>query len=376
METKKNLSLPIYENWQAFKCNIPSRGHYEYEMLSDAIITGENTTDFGPYQFINPVCRTQGVRAVLILRLDYRLREYGERPFDMKETDVGCYHGGDLPDEIAALASLSMGVRIKAGKLTREFAPSNDKFGRPVGWQDSFIPDIKLEYGRYKLPSVVRECSVVSLEPLKYLADLSEIDTVLLVKAARLYQQALWVAESDPSLSWIMFVSALETAAEQWRRNQSSNEERLRGSKEELYNYLVSLSTPGLTEKVANFLSDSLGATREFVDFVITFLPEPPEKRPPEYLQILWESKQFEKSLKIIYDYRSKALHGGTPFPYPMCESPYYQKDFQALAEKPTGLACQANSGVWLIDDTPLLLNTFEYITRGCLLKWWEQLRK
>lgn len=74
-----------------------------------------------------------------------------------------------------------------------------------------------------------------------------------------------------------------------------------------------------------------------------------------------------------IYDYRSKALHDGTPFPAPMCEPPFYNKEWSVTyAEKPHGGAVGAMGGTWLAKDIPLLLHTFEYITRGTLIKWWK----
>jgi hypothetical protein len=30
------------------------------------------------------------------------------------------------------------------------------------------------------------------------------------------------------------------------------------------------------------------------------------------------------------------------------------------------------SGGVWMEKDVPILLNTFEYITRGVLLNWWR----
>jgi len=35
---------------------------------------------------------------------------------------------------------------------------------------------------------------------------------VALTRAARLYQDALWMIESEPSLAWLLLVSAIETA--------------------------------------------------------------------------------------------------------------------------------------------------------------------
>ena len=69
-----------------------------------------------------------------------------------------------------------------------------------------------------------------------------------------------------------------------------------------------------------------------------------------------------------IYEYRSNALHGGIPFPAPMCNAEMKFED--CMAEKPTGLACHTLGGAWLAKDTPMLLHMFEHITRGVLLNW------
>ena len=53
MENRKKVSIPIYENWIAYKEEKASIGYFEYELFSDAYITGESTSDFGPYQFLN-----------------------------------------------------------------------------------------------------------------------------------------------------------------------------------------------------------------------------------------------------------------------------------------------------------------------------------
>jgi len=376
METKKKLFLPIYKNWIDFKDNKPSHGCSEYPLFSDAHITGENISDFGPYQFINPCSfptSSRKPKIALILRVDERLGGDYYNP-DMNRTDTSCYHGGDLIDEIAAVVSLALGVRIKGGGRTREFLPDDNKYGRPIGWEECFVPEVSPEYGRYKLISVMGERNITLLDPLKHLAELPEKDVVYIIKAARLYQDALWITESAPSLSWVMLVSAIETATEQWQKRKESPEQKLKFSQPELCNYLCSTNVPNIIEKVASYMIDFLGATKKFVDFVLNFLPEPPEKRPPEYLQHKWEKAEMEKTMKSIYNYRSRALHNGTPFPFPMCEPPYGQKDFNAPAEKPIGLGTYAQSGTWKIEDTPMLINTFEYIARNCLLNWWKSL--
>lgn len=375
MKTENKTLPPIYENWLAFIENKASQNISEYPLFSDAHITGENTTDFGPYKFINPCSYTYYAyqpKIALILRVDDRINREIDYP-EMKKTDTTSYHGGDFADEVAAIVSLSLGVRIKAGGRTREFR-EQDKFGRPIGWEKRQIPNIFPEYNRYKVPSVIKEHSIISLEPFKSFFKLSAETAIAVIKAARLYQDALWIVESEPSLAWIMLVSAIEVAATQWKKQNESPVERLKASKPELYKYLEKTKVENITSEVASYLSDSLGAIRKFIDFILEFLPEDPGRRPPQYLQHIWDKSEIKKSMRVIYNYRSQALHGGTPFPYPMCESPYYQKDFDSPAEKPIGLGCYAQGGTWRIEDTPMLINTFEYIVKNCLLNWWENL--
>ena len=79
------------------------------------------------------------------------------------------------------------------------------------------------------------------------------------------------------------------------------------------------------------------------------------------------------RHLRTIYGYRSKALHEGTPFPYPMCEVPFQHEDWAAHAETPLGLATTVGDTTWAREATPMLLHTFEYIARGVLQNWWKE---
>jgi hypothetical protein len=47
-------------------------------------------------------------------------------------------------------------------------------------------------------------------------------DQVALIRAARLHQDAVWIAEQEPELAWLMLVSALETGAGRWDRSAGS----------------------------------------------------------------------------------------------------------------------------------------------------------
>ena len=112
---------------------------------------------------------------------------------------------------------------------------------------------------------------------------------------------------------------------------------------------------------------------RKFRKFIIKFKPPSPTKRPPNVLCHPWEEQALEQSMIKIYDYRSKALHEGIPFPAPMCDPPFFDESWDAPAEKPLGLGAQTMGGSWVVEDLPMLLHTFEYIVRQVLLKWWAE---
>jgi hypothetical protein len=183
------------------------------------------------------------------------------------------------------------------------------------------------------------------------------------------------VAESDPSLAWLLLVSSVEGAANQWKKSRGAPEDRLRAAKPELAQYCDSLGVDGLLSRVASEFADSLGATKKFVDFLIAHLPSPPDRRPPEGVQVRWEPTRLESAFRTVYVYRSKALHEGIPFPAPMCEPPHTFENSAAPAEIPIGLASSSLGGVWRIEDTPMLLHTFEYLARGAIVAWWRSLK-
>ena len=45
-----------------------------------------------------------------------------------------------------------------------------------------------------------------------------------------------------------------------------------------------------------------------------------------------------------------------------------------AIQEVPYGLNTGGLGGIWDAKEVPMLLATFEYIARGALLAWWDEL--
>lgn len=44
-------------------------------------------------------------------------------------------------------------------------------------------------------------------------------EATTLIRAARLYEQALWVCDAEPHMSWLFLVSAVEVVAVHWRKD-------------------------------------------------------------------------------------------------------------------------------------------------------------
>lgn len=357
-----------YVNWAAARQQRPLLRTDEYPLYTDAHIVAE--AEHGPYRFLNAIAMPNGtVRPAVILR--YEL--YWEFPYpDFSRTDAERYHGGTPPDEIAALASLALGVRFRAGDSTREFIPEKDPKGSPKAWTTRALPVLTLSgsFHRWVLPRVAKgQHSLELLQPLSILPDLSPPAAMSLVRSARLYQDPLWLAESEPALAWLLLVSALETAALHWRTQQEEPLVRFQTAKPDLYEALHKLQ-PAMAGWVAEEFKDTFGSTRRFLDFVLNFRPPEPQERP-RWGGIDWSDTALERILKTVYGYRSKALHAGQPFPAPMCSAPYTQPDWPAPTEKPHGDASMSG-GVWRESDIPILLHTFEYITRETLLNWWR----
>jgi hypothetical protein len=145
-----------------------------------------------------------------------------------------------------------------------------------------------------------------------------------LVRAALLYQEAVWIIENTPELSWIMLTSAIEAVADQWKTATASPIDIIRASSlgqdlESILREYGGDKGDELVQSIARKISRYIGATRKFVDFIIEFLPSEPPIRPPQNAQHPWNAAAMKETMSKLYDYRSRALHGGHPFPAPMC---------------------------------------------------------
>ena len=358
----------LYNNWLAWQHGEPSCGAIEAGLFSDAHVTGELDEGYGPYRFINNIA----IPEVIILRAEIHMPDLYSADTKTITTDHSCFHGGDLSDEAAALLSLSLGFRLKAGPITREFDPhQGDPRGRPVGYNAGFKSRPGKPSSGKLLPHMRGTLSLQTERAMKTLPDLDPAAAVALVRAARLYQEAVWSAEVEPSLSWVMLVSAIEVAAGFWRAAKDSSVDRLSEVRPDLARLLEECGGHELVAKVADKIADYMGATKKFTDFICEHRPSPLKVRPSEGAQVSWELNAMKRHLKKIYDYRSLALHAGTPFPVPMTMGPIGGAS-EILAEKPLGLMTAALGSTWKADDCPMHLHTFEHIVRESLGGWWR----
>jgi hypothetical protein len=372
---------PSYSNWRAYLETAPWNGAYEVPFYTDARITGEIRSELGPYLLINtvPMPLRAGYGVVLpaiVLRAEIHDRRDPYEFPPMTATDDSLYHGGDLEDEIAALVSLCLGIRLRAGTPERVFRPNQDPRGIPVAHEGRTVPVLLTRGIDPIIPFPVGPCALEDALLIGTLPGLSIEQSATLIRTARSYQNGMWIAEVEPQTAWLLFVSAIEAAADLWSSATDDPVEVLQQSKPEFSAYLHETSGEGLVARVAKEFAPITRAKQKFVRFVLEFLPDPPSNRPPPETQFEWSRAAMKDALSRIYEYRSKALHEGTPFPYPMCEHPLRYSASDLPAEIPLGLAARYLGGTWLREDTPMLLHTFEYIVRGALLNWWNPLSR
>ena len=364
-----NIGPTSYRNWKAQLAGTRVYGASEVPIYSDAALTGEIRSGLGPYELRNGLPASL-IDPAAVLTIVSHL-DPSQLPA-MDKTNTASFTGAWLGDEIAALVSLACGARVMAGAPTR-YLQSDGKTWILMG--DRMRPTLSPRTnGRgLVLPRAVEE---KPLEPdlLATFAALEPEAATVVVRAARSYRDALWIAEAEPDLAWLLLVSALEVAAVQQQIENTPPLDIMRASKPKLIARLEAVGG-GLAEEVANGLARELRATVRFLGFMDRFMPRPPDRRPAfGALCIDWSTEGLRRTMTKVYELRSLALHEGIPFPPPMCQAPPAVQLAEAPAEVMLGLSSSTTGGVWTRRDAPLLLHTFEYIARGALLKWWAAL--
>ena len=374
MDLPVRLAPPSFVHWREMGEPSPDDTVVEYPLYSDAHILG-SAVRLGPFTLLNAIAGYGADTRVPAMFLRVR---FDERELVMPEllaTRDEHYHGGHMLDEVAALLSLECGMRVFATESeTRRFSPRGDPLGTPHSWRfGKSPPPILRREGRLIVPRAAGERHIdPGIRLLHHFPELQVADAAALVKAARLFQEAIWLVESAPELAWLLLSSAVEAAAVH-REYVEVPSDVLLHAKPELTERLLVAGGEDLVSEVAEMLVNQAKATAKFVKFLLLFAPKLPEPRPPEWAQLDFSTKRRQgKVYSRIYELRSRALHAGIAFPHPMCSPPHNCEG--VFSERPFGFGASVGTVTWRVEDTPLLLNTFVHLARGALMNWWESM--
>ncbi|MEU1288306.1 hypothetical protein [Kitasatospora sp. NPDC005856] len=351
----------------------PHRG-WTNRLFSDAEVIGAiDGAPIGPYTITElavPVGHEPGQpRPVLELASWFRDPE-GEP----SASGSAGWTGLLIHQEIAALLSLVLGIRLRGDDpLIRRRLPDGrintyEVAGRVVpsaptpSWASPIIPGLS---GRRADFASVRG-------HLESLPRLSPQYTVQLVRAARQYADALWIAEGEPELAWLMLVSAVEVAA---TSHQVATEDYTLLLKKKFPRAAEALLAAGgeelLAEAATTEFTGLINSTSRFLNFARTFRPGPPSLRTTDTAaQLSWSSGKMRDAFNKVYDHRSSRLHAGVAFPWPLLIPPPAAGDglpAEVFAGGPYG----SGDTTWPAAELPMTLALFAHLVRGMLLRWW-----
>lgn len=312
---------PVYENWKAYAADAESDVVFEFPLYSDTDGVHDIRSELGPYEVLRTLREVPTLQDCpsLILRVTRHKWLHNDQL------------GGGIPEEMASLLSLLSGTRLAAGgNYIRRFGFDGDPLGQPI-FSGPAVVVPRPTMSRINLPHVT-ERRGLDESLLRGLPNIGPEQSLVLAKSARLYRQALWYSDAQPEFTWLMLVSAVETAAGFWKKGRLSPEEQLRELRPNLAKLLLDTGGENLLQAVSRELADYMGATRKFIEFLSYY--------SLDLDRLNSRADKTLKDLRFVYGARSKALHAGTAIP----------------------------------DRMPIDLADFEKIARSALLGWWGDL--
>jgi hypothetical protein len=230
----------LWTTWQETdKSNGEAVNAHEFPFFSDAEIVWNEEDSLGPVRVFRtlllehnrPVEGRPGVlslgtrphpTAVLFARIERRREPIEPIELNWEKTDPGSYHGAGDEEELAALLSLIYGARIRSGPPTRRYSTieGTTDSGSPLPLDPSAMPTLPyVSPLRRIVPDVFfgqKRLTTQDTELLRNYPKLTGQAATALVRAARWYQNGLWICDQEPSIAWLMLISALEVAAVEW----------------------------------------------------------------------------------------------------------------------------------------------------------------
>jgi hypothetical protein len=366
---RQSQAAPGPWGWQNSREKLADKrqfGTIEIGCYTDLPFWEMEPVSIGPYTILMPwslggwetLLKPQQPRMGMILRVEQYLGEYPDDYVDptWEQLHPKNYHGAVAWEELAALVSLALGVRLRAGGILRVFGPNIDTLGYPHEMDPPpYIPRPAIFPMLPGMNHHQREIDFSCLSLLDVYPRMTVDKARALVRSARSYQEAIWAADSDPRQAWLRLVTAVEVVAE--LQPKLSAKERLQTVYPEMADEIFRCENTGLVEWFTNTIADREGTQARFLDFLKKFQPSPPRRRPKSTYRQDWRALQ--QQLRYIYGARSNDLHKGSPIPKEMCEPSY---------GPPTAIAPE----VTYSRPPRLRLHVFEHIVRHALLSWWR----
>jgi hypothetical protein len=358
-----------WENSQAKLKGKPQLGTIEIGCYTDLPDRRMDSVRVGPYTVLMPWSlrelefRTKAPRLGVVIRVEQYLGEYPDEYVDpsWEQLDPRNYHGAVAWEELAALVSLALGLRLRAGGIQRVFGPEIDELGYP---HEMDSPPYLPGPTRYwpMLPGMSdydRDVDFSRLNLLDAYPHMSVSQARALVRAARSYQDAIWIADGDPRQAWLRLVAAVEIVAE--LQPSLPAQQRLRAVYPDMADQILGCGNPELVEWFTKKVADRERAQARFLAFLQKFGPPRPRRRPGTSSG-KQDWRALDRQLRRIYQARSDDLHKGSPIPKAMCEAPYVSS--RGIAPEVTWSSSA--------EEPRLRLHVFEYIVRSALLSWWR----
>lgn len=322
------VGTDAWRNWRAYDAAHPERETVVDDLQSDREFVG-GPCRLGPYKLsvVIPTGPPGEPSVGSSVRLEFGIYEdlipevvvAGK----LAKPDSDAYHGGLIGDEIAALVTLSLGVRLRCAGTSQTSGIHDSEQHEPIYFRVPLLlrpGGVNTEH----IPAALsREADLGLLQRLTSFPTIDEGAQVELVRASRAYASALWWVNEDPNQAWLQLVTAAEIAANHRPTTSLPPTKLVEDLWPELWEALASggeQTRIAVCKQVAN----QMRATRKFIDFIVQCAPDPVEPRPT-FGAIEWD--QMESHARIIYKQRSQALHGGKPFPMPMLQEARVEAD-------------------------------------------------
>jgi len=366
------LAPTVYRNWLAYTDQRHCYGADEYAVLTDGHITGGlNRRDehhaAGPYELINTVHSDvdQTTQIRLVLRVSRFLHPSPICPTSNVLYPIELCDSIGAADDLVALLSLCIGIPLKLGDMMRSFYSGARPEGRPTAFDIHAIPERpRSAYASRMIPSSAGEVNLGIAAPyLSVFPKMAPFQAASLVRAARLYRDALWYSDSMPDMSWLMLSNAIETVAQLFSSDSSTRAVWGAGIGKKLYPLLQELHpSEKQLNQIESVIEELSRATAKFREFIIAHLPPPPSLRPDDEFRIVWGAESMRKILNNIYSFRSKAVHKGIPFRADLCRPPSINGEI--IDEYPPPY-----------DGNPktVHLHIFAYLAQYSILQWWSK---